>query len=138
MKALRWITVFGTVLAMSGLLFVSVAQAAEIDLFARLAGSSAFPNATGTSEYDRGAEGRDVEITVRHIAKLAGKRVTFYVAGHKIGTAIVRSTGVAHIERDTEHGQYVPKASAGKGVSARTVGGTVIARGIYHAEVDND
>jgi predicted PilT family ATPase len=117
---------------------VPAAQAVEVDLHALLHGTAAFPNARGSSEYERGNGQRDVEVTVTGIRTLAGRQVTFFVAGTKIGTARVSSLGRVHIERDTEHGQSVPKASAGNGVSARTAGGTVIARGIYHRDVDDD
>ncbi|HZC52083.1 MAG TPA: hypothetical protein VE441_06260 [Mycobacterium sp.] len=69
--------------------------------------SKAFTNATGHSDYERG-NGREVEVTVRHIARLAGKRVTVYVNYKKVGTMPVNSSGVAHREWDTERGQIRP------------------------------
>lgn len=138
MRLHRWFVgiVAAAVLALA--IAVPAAQAVEVDLHAVLHGTAAFPNARGSSEYERGDGGRDVKVTVVGIRKLAGKQVTFFVAGQKIGTARVSSLGRVHIERDTEHGQFVPRASAGNGVSARTAGGTVIAKGIYHREADGD
>lgn len=138
MRLVRWYVgiIAATVLGLA--VAVPAAQAVEIDLHAVLHGTAAFPNARGSSDYERGNGQRDVEVTVTGIRKLAGRQVTFFVAGSKIGTARVSSLGRVHIERDTEHGQFVPRASAGNGVSARTAGGTVIAKGIYHREADGD
>lgn len=108
--------------------------AAEVDLHAVLSHSTAFPNATGHSDYERGSAGREVEVTVRHIAKLAGKRVTVYVNYKKVGTMLVNGYGVAHREWDTDRGQYVPYAAAGDPVRVRTASGTLIASGTYHRE----
>jgi hypothetical protein len=138
MRLLRWYVGIIAAVVLALAVAVPVAQAAEIDLHAVLHGTAAFPNARGSSEYERGDGGRDVKVTVTGIRKLAGKRVTFFVAGAKIGTARVSSLGRVHIERDTEHGQFVPKASAGNGVSARTATGKVIAKGIYHRHADGD
>jgi len=113
-----------------------VAQAAEVDLFTHMAGSTHFPNAQGFSEYDRSNEGREVEVRVTHLSKLAGKRVKVIVNGHKVGRILVSSVGVAHREWDTEHGQKVPFASAGDKIKVRTPGGTLVAKGTYHLEVD--
>ena len=137
MRLLRWYVGIIAAVVMALAVAVPAAQAVEIDLHARLAGTAAFPRALGSSEYERGGGGREVEITVNRIAKLAGKRVTFFVAGSKIGTALVSSTGRVHIERETAHGQFVPVASAGSGVSARTASGTIIAKGVYHRDFDD-
>lgn len=111
--------------------FAPVAQGAEVDMKASLSGGSNYPKATGSSEYDRGNDGRDVEVTVRNIAGLAGKRVSVYVSGAKVGTMFVRSTGVAHREWDTEKGETVPFASSGDNVKVCTGGGSLVAAGKY-------
>jgi hypothetical protein len=63
--------------------------------------------------------------------------VNFFVAGQKIGSAVVSSTGRVHIERETDHGQFVPIASAGSKVSVKH-DGKVIAVGTYFRERDGD
>jgi hypothetical protein len=108
--------------------------ATEIDLHSVLSHGKAFPNATGQSEYERGGGHREVEVTVRHIAKLAGKRVTVYVNYKKVGTMLVNQYGTAHREWDTNRGQYVPYASAGNPIRVRTATGTLVASGTYHRE----
>jgi hypothetical protein len=76
-------------------------------------------------------------VTVTHIAKLAGKRVTVFVNFKKVGTMRVSSTGRAHREWDTERGQYVPYASAGDPIRVRTASGKLVAKGIYRRETDD-
>jgi hypothetical protein len=107
------------------------AAAAEVDLRARLQGSAAYTNASGHSEYDRSAEGRDLEVLVRNIGRLAGHRVAVFVSGVKVGTIVVTTGGVAHREWDTERGQSVPFASAGDFVKVRAPNGTLVASGKY-------
>lgn len=110
--------------------------ATEVHVDARLHGSSSFSRATGFSEYERAGTQRDVEVTVNHVARLAGKTLKVYVNGNWVGTMPVRSTGFAHREWDTDHGQRVPFAAAGDPVRVRTMGGKLIASGIYLPEHD--
>jgi len=131
MRVTRWIVAVLTFSTMSFTAVAPTAQAAEVDLRARLDGSTAFLRASGFSEYDRNATERDVEVTVRNIARLAGKRVTVYVSGSKVGTIRVRAAGVAHREWDTERGQFVPIASAGDFVKIRTTAGSLVASGKF-------
>ena len=130
MRVSRWVAGVAAVLVVSVTVLVSVAVAAEIDLFARLSGSSAYPRVTGHSEYERG-NGREVEVTIGNAGRLAGKRLNVFVAGQKIGSMLVSSGGTAHIDRDTEHGQFVPVASAGDTVRVRRADGTLVAGGKY-------
>lgn len=105
MRLVRWVVGLLAVGVASLAVMVPAALAAEVDLRAHLHGAGPFPNAIGTSEHDRGGgEGRDVTVTVNRLGRIAGHRVNFFVAGQKIGTAVVSSTGRVHIERDTEHG----------------------------------
>jgi hypothetical protein len=77
---------------------------------------------------------REVEVTVSGIRRLAGRRVTVYVNGRKVGTMRVSSTGRAHRDWSTSHGQSVPSATAGSTVKIRTTGGTLIASGRYRLD----
>jgi hypothetical protein len=132
MRLFRWFVGFAAAAALSLAVMVPAALAAEVDLRAHLNGSASFPNAVGSSEYDRGGGERDVHVFVRRIGNLAGTRVTFYVAGQKIGTVRVSSLGTARIERESDEGQFVPFASAGDRVSVRrTSNGVLVARGTY-------
>jgi hypothetical protein len=136
MRKLRRLFVATVLFAFAFAMSAPVAQAAEVDLFTHMSGSTHFPNAHGFSEYDRSNSGREVEVRVTHLGKLAGKRVKVIVNGHKVGRILVSSVGVAHREWDTEHGQRVPFASAGDKVKVRTLSGTLVAKGTYHLEVD--
>jgi hypothetical protein len=133
MRLIQWFLGLAVASAMGLTLIAPAAQAAtEVQLFARLHGSASFSRATGSSEYERTTRQRDVEVTVNNIARLAGKRVTVYVNLKKVGTILVSSTGRAHREWSTEHGQSVPFASAGNPVRVRTASGTLVASGTYH------
>ena len=46
-----------------------------------------------------GERERELEAEVEHVRRLAGKTVTFYVAGQKLGSARVGALGAAHIAR---------------------------------------
>ena len=137
MRLHRWFVGIVAAAVLGLVVAVPAAQAVEVDLHAVLHGSAAFPNARGSSEYERGNGQRDVTVTVTGIRRLAGKQVTFFVAGTRIGTARVSSLGRVHIERDTEHGQYVPVASAGDTVRVRKADGTLVAGGKYVRVADN-
>lgn len=137
MRVLRRLGVTAVLLASGFAVAAPAAHAAEVDFFTRLAGSATFPNPSGHSEYDRSAGEREVEVTVTHIAKLAGKRVTVFVNFKKVGTMRVSSIGGAHREWDTDRGQYVPYASAGDPIKVRTASGKLVAKGIYRRETDD-
>jgi hypothetical protein len=135
MRLSRWVVASIAAAVLGLAVMVPVALAAEVDLHAHLSGSTAFPRATGFSSYERGDGGREVEVTVRNVGRLTGTRVTFFVAGQRIGTVVVSSAGTAHINREAEHGQFVPFASAGDRVSVkRTSNGHLVARGTYFRE----
>lgn len=112
------------------------ATAAEVDLVTHLRGSTAYPNATGFSEYERDRYGRDVEVTVRHALSLTGKRLTVIVNHHRVGKMIVREGGYAHRTWDTDQGQTVPFASVGDPVRVRTPNGTLVVRDSYGVDAD--
>jgi hypothetical protein len=103
----------------------------HVDLTATLHGGLAFPGAGGTSTYDRGGHVREVTVTVTGIPQLQGQRVTFFVAGKRIGSRLVTSGGTASIQRETIHGQFVPFASAGNKVMVRSASGELVAVGTY-------
>ena len=57
------------------------AQAAEIDLEARMHSTTAFPNARGHAEFENENSGNDFEISIAGVRALAGTRVTVRVHG---------------------------------------------------------
>lgn len=96
-----------------------------------LKAAKAFPAAKGSAKFRAKAGQRELEAEVEHVRRLAGKRVTFYVAGTKLGSAKVSALGAAHISRSTELGQAVPAVSAGTKVTVRTAAGAKIVSGSF-------
>jgi hypothetical protein len=93
-----------------------------------LTSGKAFPAAKGSAKFRAKAGERQLEAEVEHVRRLAGKTVTFFVGGKRLGTAKVSSLGAAHIER---RNAAAPNVSAGTVVSARTATGTLIVKGSF-------
>lgn len=96
-----------------------------------LKAAKAFPAAKGHATFKAKPEERELQVEVEHIRRLAGKRVAFFVAGKKLGTAKVNAFGAAEIERNSERGRCVPSVSAGTGVRVRTAAGVLIVKGSF-------
>lgn len=90
--------------------------------------AKAFPAAKGSATFKAKAGERELEAQVEHVRRLAGRTVTFYVGGKKLGSAKVGALGAAHIER---RNGAVPVVNAGTVVSVKTAGGVLIARGSF-------
>ena len=75
---------------------------------------------------------REFRVDLWSAGKLAGKTLTVYAGGHKIGTMTVASGGGCHLHHDTDDGQYVPTLSGGATVNVKTAGGTLVASGTLH------
>jgi hypothetical protein len=93
-----------------------------------LKASKAFPAAKGSAKLKAKPGERQLEAEVEHVRRLAGKRVTFFVGGAKLGTAKVGALGAAQIER---RNSAVPAVRSGTAVSVKTAGGVLIARGSF-------
>ena len=100
------------------------------NLYTSLHGSSGYPTAAGYSYYyGMGMMGgRDVKVTVNHMTRLAGQRVSVYINGSRVGTMLVSSTGYAFHDWN---GSFVPYCMGGSGVFVRTSGGVQIVMGNY-------
>ncbi|MDX6415145.1 MAG: hypothetical protein QOG06_780 [Gaiellaceae bacterium] len=96
-----------------------------------LKAAKAFPAAKGSAKFRAKGGQRELEAEVEHVRRLAGKRVTFYVAGTKLGTVKVSALGAAHISRSTQLGQAVPAVSAGTNVTVRKAAGAKIVSGSF-------
>ena len=96
-----------------------------------LKASASFPAAKGAAKFRAKSGQRELEAEVEHVRRLAGKRVTFFVGGRKLGTAKVGALGAAHIARSTERGQAVPSVSAGTTVKVKTAAGRLIVSGSF-------
>jgi hypothetical protein len=93
-----------------------------------LKSAKAFPAAKGSATFKAKPGERELEAEVEHVRRLAGKTVTFYVAGKKLGSAKVGALGAAHIAR---RNAAAPAVRAGTVVSVKTAGGVPIVRGSF-------
>lgn len=98
-----------------------------MELHAALRGSHAYPRASGTASYEYGHRGRELDVRVSHLTRLAGQRLIVYVHGAKAGTMTVSRTGYAHLE--LHRGVFACKA--GQPVRVRTVSETLVASGTF-------
>ena len=138
MRTSRWLFPLATItlVGATGIAPATPANAVAVDLLTHLRGSSAYPIATGSSEYERDSYGREVDVTVRHVPDLVGTSLVVIVNRHRVGKLTVRKGGYAHREWDTERGQAVPSASAGDPVRVRTPDGALVVRGTYQVDPD--
>jgi hypothetical protein len=107
------------------------AQARGTTITAALHGAAGFPSATGSAKFKKDGANREFEAQVEHVRSLAGKRLTVFVQGTKVGTMMVGGLGRAHLNRSTELGQRVPQVSAGNRVNVRTAAGNLVATGKF-------
>ena len=107
------------------------AQARGTTITATLHGAAAFPNATGSAKFKKDGANREFEAQVEHVRSLAGKRLTVFVHGTKVGRMLVGGLGKAHLNRSTELGQAVPQVAAGNRVNVRTAAGALVATGKF-------
>jgi hypothetical protein len=115
-----------------GLVPAISAQAATVELHATLRGSASYPNPHGWAEFERNSStDRELEVTGVHLNRLAGKYIVVFANGHKVGRIHVSSAGYAHREWETDHGQYVPRLSAGDPIRVRTTSGVLVMRGHF-------
>ncbi len=92
-----------------------------------LKASKAFPNADGKAKFQTAGQ-RELEIEVEHVRRLAGKRVSFFVSGRKLGSARINGLGEAQI---TRRGAGVPAVGAGTVIKVKTAQGTMIVSGRF-------
>jgi len=90
--------------------------------------AKAFPAAKGAATFKAKAGERQLEAEVEHVRRLAGKTVTFYVGGKRLGSAKVGPLGAAHLER---RNAAVPAVGPGTVVTAKTARGVLIVKGSF-------
>jgi hypothetical protein len=123
-------TLAATVMA-TAVVAAPAAQARGTVITATLHGASGFPNATGSAKFKKDGTKREFEAQVEHVRSLAGKRLTVFVHGTKVGRMRVGNLGRAQLNRSTELGQRVPQVSAGNRVNVRTAAGALVATGKF-------
>ena len=92
-----------------------------------LFGRGSYQSVRGHADYDSRNSHRDFDVDLWNAGKLAGKTLTVFAGGHKIGTVRVASGGGCHLHSDS-----APKLSAGATVSVKTSTGTLVASGTLH------
>jgi hypothetical protein len=90
-----------------------------------------FPAAKGSAKFKAKPGERELQAEVEHVRRLAGKRIAFFVAGKKLGSARVNAFAAAKIARNSERGQFVPAVRAGTRVKVRTAAGVLIVSGSF-------
>ena len=134
---MKRLSIMLVIFSLLGLGAASAVASTGVELHASLSGAKSFPHAHGSSTFERKGSERDVDVTVSGITRLAGKRVTVFVAGKKVGKMLVSAGGTAHRDFSTADGEFVPSASAGSKIRIATSGGTLIASGTYHRDLDH-
>ena len=130
MKA-RWMLIMVVALAFSLVGGATTAWANSDDQRITLTGSAAFPNAKGTAKYrDRGGE-REFQVEVENVRRLAGRTLSVFVNGNKVGSMTVNTLGEARFNRNTDLGQRVPVIRSGSRVQVKTAAGRLVVSGIF-------
>lgn len=107
-----------------------VAQAAN-DIRISLKGSAQYPNAKGTAKYrDRGGE-QEFQVEVENVKKLAGKKLSVFVNGNKVGTMQINQFGVGRLELNSSQGDKVPAIKSGSKVKVKTGAGVLVVSGSF-------
>ena len=101
------------------------AQAAEVDCYAHMNSTTAYPNAHGGTRYESHTDWREFEIHVAGIQNLAGKRLVVRAHGALVGRMRVSQYGRAHLYRHTG----VPSMQGGDRIRVRTKAGTLVTSG---------
>ena len=95
-------------------------------LHAHLSGSTAYPSAHGSADYERNCCHREFTARVSGISSLAGKTLAAWANGVKVGTATVSSGGSFFFHRS---GSGVPRLAPGEKVAIKRLSGTLVAAG---------
>lgn len=133
----QWYLVAMVVAFMASLMLTSLAlapaaQAKGTDIRIALNGSALYPGAKGTAKYkDAGAE-REFQVEVENAKALAGKTLSVFVDGRKVGSARVNSLGAARLNLDTaQAGAAVPVIRSGAKVQVKTGAGILVVSGQF-------
>lgn len=94
-----------------------------------LNGSAQYPNAKGTAKYKAQGGEREFQVELENARPLAGKTLSVFVNGTKVGSFRVSALGVGRLSRNTDLGQAVPTISSGSQVQIKTAAGAVVVSG---------
>jgi hypothetical protein len=96
-----------------------------------LRGSAQYPNAKGTAKYKAEGGEREFQVELENARSLAGKVLSIYVNGAKVGTMRVNNLGIGRFERNSDLGQSVPMIRAGSAVQIKTAAGGLVVSGSF-------
>ena len=129
MRLTRLIVLTTALVGLSLAVATAPALASSTHLGAHLYGSKAYSSVDGHASYSACCGYREFDAGLWGAGKLAGKTLTVYAGGHKVGTMRVRSDGTCHLHHDTRNGQSVPKLASGATVAVKTGSGALVASG---------
>jgi hypothetical protein len=125
------LSVFVASLVFTSLALAPVAQAKGTDIRIALKGSGQFPNAKGTAKYrDRGGE-REFQVEVENVKALAGKTLSVFANGKKVGSLKINSLGAGSLNLNSARGNSVPAIGAGSKVQVKTGAGVRVVSGQF-------
>lgn len=96
-----------------------------------LRGSAQYARANGTAKYKNEGGEREFEVELEDARALAGKTVSVYVNGDKVGSFRVNNLGNGHLNRNSDRGQSVPMITAGAMVQIKTAAGVLVVSGSF-------
>jgi len=128
-KYIVTLSVFVASLLLSAFPLAQVALAKGITTRIVLVHSATYPKATGAAKYTTGSQ-REFQVEVDHVKVLAGKTLNVFVDGKKVGSMLVNSLGIGHLNLDTALGNKVPLIKAGSKVVVK-FGSVLVTSGTF-------
>jgi hypothetical protein len=125
------LSLFIASLLLTSLTFVQAAEAKGTETIITLKGGPKFPNAKGKAKYKVDGSEREFQVEVENAKALAGKTLSVYVNGVKIGSFKVNNLGAGGLNRNTDKGQSVPTIIPGTPVKVRTPAGFLVVSGSF-------
>jgi hypothetical protein len=96
-----------------------------------LRAAHAFPQVTGSAQYQSQPGQRELQVELGRLASLRGRMLLVRVNGAGIGMMRVSGRGVAQLTRNSELGQRVPPIAHGSTVTVTTRTGVLISSGRF-------
>lgn len=114
-KLIAVLSMFIASLMLSAFPFAQVAQAQGTSIKITLTAGARFPSAKATAKYSV-SSGREFQVEVENVKVLAGKPLSVYANGLRVGTIVVNSLGAGRLYLSTTRGQIVPLIKTGSPV----------------------
>lgn len=117
-KLIVMLSIFVASLMLSAFPLAQVAQAKGTATRISLTASARYPSAKATAKYSVSSE-REFQVEIENVKVLAGKTLSVYANGVKVGNFVVNSLGAGRLYRSTARGQFVPFIRVGSPVVIR-------------------